>query len=118
MHRTTKHILIVRRPIGEAPDWVRDAWIGIRLPLACPQKSTWRGFGVVSGPTGLFAQLWAMLRGRDIQVRGYAVNAGIAVGLVAESNPAAAEWWRQNTPDLVHRGHFVFNEEACEPEPE
>jgi hypothetical protein len=105
--------------MGEAPEWVRDAWIGLRLPLADCQKRNWIGFGVISGPRTLIPQLWARLVGRTIRVTGYLVDAETAVELLTQENPAAASWWRQNVPHLLEPGGgFVFDEEACEPQPQ
>jgi len=53
-----------------------------------------------------------------MRVSGYVVNAKTAVDLLAEKDPGAAEWWRQNTPRLLDgRRYFIFDEEACEAEP-
>jgi hypothetical protein len=101
--------------MGEAPEWVRDAWIGVRLPLAFPRKRNWRGSGILSGPRTFLGQLWALISGKMLRVSGYAVNAKTAVDLLAEKNSAGAEWWRQNAPELLSgRRHFVFDEDACQ----
>jgi hypothetical protein len=109
------NITITRRPIGEAPEWVRDAWVGLSLPTVQKRARSWPGLGVVSGPNNGVLQLWALLRGRTIRVTGYAVNARAAVDLLAETQPAAAQWWRENTPELISRNRsFVFDAGACE----
>lgn len=109
------HIKIVRRPIGEAPDWVRDAWIGLSLPLADDQKHRWWGLGVLSGPNNAFLQLWALVLGKGIRLTGFSVNAKAAVDLLEDGHPTAAGWWRQHTPDLVGGNrNFVFDADACE----
>ncbi|HEX8525478.1 hypothetical protein [Allosphingosinicella sp.] len=107
-------VTIIRRPDGEAPEWVRDAWIGLRLPVARPQSTMWRAFGILSVGPGLLAQLVALIRDRSIPIEGYAVKAEIAVRLLAERNPVAADWWSQNTPKLLDgRSLLVFEEAAC-----
>jgi hypothetical protein len=113
------HVTIIGRPAGEAPDWVRDAWIGLRLPLARPRARAWQGVGVLSGPTGFFRQTWAILRGQTTRTRGYLVNAKLAVDLLAGANPAAAAWWHENGPEWLtgHKG-FIFDEAACRPDPD
>jgi hypothetical protein len=109
------HITITRRPIGEAPEWVRDAWIGLSLPTVQKSSRVWRSVGVLTGPHTALAQLWAVLRGQSFQVSGYAVKAKVAVDLLAETQPAAAEWWRQNAPKIVDgRSDFIFDADACE----
>lgn len=109
-------VTIIRRPDGEAPEWVRDAWIGLRLPAACPRRHVMRSFGVLSGPTGLFQWLWAVLSGRSIRVEGYAVNAKEAVDLLgAAGRPDAAAWWREHAPHLLDGcQYFAFEAAACQ----
>ena len=71
--------------------------------------------GVLSGPNNPFLLCWALLRGRTISVSGYAVDPKLAVSLLAEKHPAAAQWWRANTPKLIASGRaFIFDTEACE----
>jgi hypothetical protein len=48
-----KCIKIVDTPPGEAPERVRQAWIGVVLPVAAPSKWLWRTVGVVSGSNPL-----------------------------------------------------------------
>ncbi len=109
------HIKIVRRPNGEAPDWVRDAWIGLSLPTFQKSEQLFRGVGVLTGPANAFLQVWEVFLGRAIRVSGYAVSAKMAVDILAETRPAAAEWWRTNTPKLVvGKRCFVFDADACE----
>jgi len=109
-------ITITRRPVGETPEWVRDAWIGLSLPTAQSAEKHWRGVGVLTGPTNAFQLWWALLRGRTIPVRGYVVDSKIAVTLLDENNAAAAQWWRENTPELIASGRgFIFDVDACQP---
>jgi len=108
-------ITITRRPIGEAPEWVRDAWIGLTLPTSHAEEQHWHGVGVLSGPNNRFLLCRAYLRGRTTSVSGYAVNPELAVSLLAEKHPAAAQWWRENTAKLIASGRaFIFDTEACE----
>ena len=107
-------VTINRRPVGEAPEWVRDAWIGLRLPVVEPKQRNWLTLGVLSGPHGVLRQLWALALGRANRIPGYLVDAKTAVDLLAGANPAAAEWWRNNAPMLLKRRRkFVFDREAC-----
>jgi len=110
------HITITRRPIGEAPEWVRDAWIGLTLPTSQSVEKHWRGVGVLTGPTKALQLWWELLRGRSIPVTGFLVDAKIAVNLLDEKNATAAQWWRENTPELIASGRgFIFDADACEP---
>jgi len=110
------YIRITQRPIGEAPDWVRDAWIGLRLPLTCARKGDWPGVHVLTGPRTALGQWWARLRGRGLVFDGYLVDARTAVDVLAQSHPAAADWWRAHAPHLLDgRRNFIFDAAACEP---
>ncbi|KQR83438.1 hypothetical protein [Sphingomonas sp. Leaf343] len=110
-------IKIVRRPLGEAPDWVRDEWIGVSLPLASQREREWRGLGVLSAPDGWLAQMWAVVSGKSVKVRGYAVNAKTAVERLADRSPSAAAWWRDHTPRMLDGRHnFLFDAAACQRE--
>jgi hypothetical protein len=110
-------VTIIRRPDGEAPEWVREAWVGLTLPTACPHKHVLRTVGVLSVAPRFWAHVWAFLRGRAIRVEGYTVNAKEAVDLLSGCNPPAARWWRDNLPHLLRgRSVFVFEAEECEPQ--
>lgn len=112
-------VRIVRRPCGEAPDWVRDAWIGLSLPLVERQQSSLYSVGVLSGPTSWISQLIAVFRGKAERVTGYLVNASEAVEQLAHHSPDAAAWWRENTPHLLDgKRNFLFDADACAFEPE
>ena len=108
------HVEIIARPDGEAPEWVRDAWIGLRLPLSHPDKRAWRGTGVLTGPRSSLGNLLAMVRGRTERMPGYLVDAETAIAILGRANPAAASWWRENVPHVLDQGGgFVFEEGAC-----
>lgn len=108
-------IRIVTRPAGEAPEWVRDAWIGLSLPLAHPRAQTTIGFGVLSGPRGSLRQRVAALMGKGERIKGYIVPAQIAIERLASKHPDAAAWWRTNCPHLMAPGHaLMFRVEECE----
>jgi|GEM_PF-4319149 len=85
------------------------------LPLAAKRQRVWIGFGVLSGPTNVLAEVWAMLRGESTKTDGYLVNAKLAVELLDEVEPNAAQWWRENTQRLLTGSQsFVFDAAACE----
>jgi hypothetical protein len=97
-----RSIQIVQTPLGEAPLAVRQAWIGLILPLAedVQQDSLRRrpSFGVLSGPKRWWQQLLALLRGGVESVEGYVVDAPTAIECLAHQAPAAAQWWRERAP--------------------
>jgi hypothetical protein len=106
---------IVRRPIGDAPDWVRDAWIGHYLPLLVAEKQVLRSTSVLRTGKGPFTWLWLTITGQTEKVEGYMVDARTAVDILAARDPRAADWWNDNTPDLLDgRQAFVFDSPCCE----
>ncbi len=108
-------IRIVAIPPGEAPLWVRAKWVDLELPLArWSSRKMFLGFGGISGRWSCLGQLWDVIRGRAEAVSGYAVEAAVAVDILAVSNPDAALWWRENTPHLLAPQRcFVFHESVC-----
>jgi hypothetical protein len=114
-------IRIIGVPPGEAPEWVRRAWVGLALPLAPGETGprTLPGSGVLSGPRGCVAGLAHLLLFRVIWQRGYVTDAARAVWLLAEHAPEAAAWWHEHVPHAVRPGrHFIFAAEVCREEPD
>jgi len=109
------HIKIVDIPIGEAPLWVREAWIGVEIPLFCQDKNTMEFYGVLSGYPSLAKRLWNRVTGGSPKVTGYIVIARDAVDALAKSNLSAADWWFENVPQLMDGVElFLFDEDACQ----
>jgi len=108
-------IKIIATPPGEAPQHIREAWVGMVLPLASPAvKSGWAG-GVLTGPKTYWAHLLQRLLGQGRRESGYFVNADAAVALLERTNPTAAAWWRENASGMMVPGrNFIFPAEACE----
>jgi hypothetical protein len=115
--RTPVAVAIVRAPIGEAPDWVREAWIGLRLPIGHPAHAVRvRGVGVLSVPRSRLGWWWAAITGRAQTIEGYLVPSAEAIALLADHRPEAAAWWRSNTPWFSCPGQqFLFDTPACAP---
>jgi hypothetical protein len=114
---TNMQIRIKSTPPGEAPEHIRQAWIGLVLPVprvwAGPRK--FRTAGVLSGPKNPFGVFLALLQGRLKREAGYVVASDKAVEILGRQAPEAAAWWRQNAPGSIARGkYFVFAEDACE----
>ena len=104
---------IIATPPGEAPLWVREAWIGTTVPLAQRGNTPLRfpTAGVITGPQNTFGFFTAWLRGQLVREAGYLVEVVPAVEALAKNNPAAAQLWRENTPHLVRpRRCFVFQQ--------
>jgi hypothetical protein len=110
-------VRIVATPPGEAPEEVRQAWVGLELPLASGERGprTLPVSGVLSGPRSFLGKLFAWLSGRTRRAYGYVIDAPQALVLLAEKAPWAAQWWRERAPHCWSPGHrFVFHAETCE----
>ncbi|HVH66999.1 MAG TPA: hypothetical protein VM716_03955 [Gemmatimonadales bacterium] len=111
-------VRIVARPAGEAPDDVREAWVGLELPVLTGLFGGRRlvlTAGVLSGPRSWMQRLLALVGRRfDIQ-SGYAVNALEAVNILGKKSPMAASWWRARCAHLLDGKHaLVFATDVCE----
>ena len=109
-------IRIIATPPGEAPEEIRRAWIGVRIPLPLLHKHAkdWRAAGVLTGPKSFLARLSGLFSGRFQRHYGYAVSVIEAISALEAANPAAAKWWRENTPEALRPGKaFVFAAEVC-----
>ncbi len=115
----TRAIRIVSPPDGEAPPWVREAWVGAELPLAGEAgQIDALTYGVTSGPRTIAGRIWGLIAGKPKRRRGYPVDAITAVGILAATHPDAAVWWRDNVPHALRGGRvFLFNEASCSPVP-
>jgi hypothetical protein len=114
-------IRIKSTPPGEAPEHIRNEWVGLEIPV--PARYTGRrkglGFGVLSGPKSRLGAFLAVLFGRANRETGYIVEAQVAVNLLAARSPEAATWWRENTPRFIEPGrYFMFAAESCEELPD
>lgn len=108
-------IRINKTPPGEAPALVRDAWVGLELPLSHDKPLRYLGSGVVSGPRSFVATLVHLFTLRLTVQTGFVVPALEAVEILEKANPEAARWWRENAPHSVRRGRkFLFSPECCE----
>ena len=110
-------IRIKTTPPGEAPENIREAWIGLEIPVPSRFSGLRRGFGfgVLSGPTSWFGTLLAFFTGRVQREVGYIVEADVAVALLSAKSPEAAAWWRQHAPRFAAPGkYFMFAADACE----
>jgi hypothetical protein len=120
------NIRIVKCPGGQAPADVRQAWVGLSLPVLSlpPGAIPWREMGILSGSRSLLG-LW--LKGRIQSIKliksptspgprmpGYRVDPAVAVNLLEKTNPEAAAWWRTNASHLFRPGIcFLFDEACC-----
>jgi hypothetical protein len=108
-------VKIVRLPVGEAPEWVRAAWVGMTLPLVRSDLIEVSTVGVMTGPTTRLGHAWARLTRAAPIMAGYQVNAKTAVDLLAATAPTSADWWRNNVPHLLDgQQTFLFDKAACD----
>lgn len=91
------YIHITNRPDGEAPEWVRKAWIGLFLPLAYETSNTGRG---------VLTHELSPQRGVK-----YAVEYEVALQRLAEVSVEAAQWWKNNT--RLGPGRFLLFDGSC-----
>ena len=85
-------------PPGQAPAWVRNAWVGLELPLSESHKNNVQ-MGALGGPPE--------------NEGGYSVPSKAALEVLKRKDPKAAKWWEENVP-LALMPDFVFSKEVCE----
>lgn len=111
----TPSVRIVRAPSGEAPEWVREAWVGVVLPLKESGLRTLPSIGVLSGPKSELGWLWASLTRARITTTGYVTRAARAIEILSHARPDAAGWWREHAPKFLREeAEFLFEAGACE----
>ena len=102
-------------PPGEAPDWVREQWVGLALQL---EKGHERPFelstgGVLTHPTTRLGWILARILGCVRNQTGYLVQSLPAIELLSKSSPGAANWWHLNVPEITVAGqYFVFDSDC------
>jgi hypothetical protein len=102
--RAAGSIRIVAIPPGEAPQGIRQAWVGVELPLLAGQKQPQAVVvhGVVSGGAAGSALV-------------YVVDGRTAVERLASHDPNAADWWRENAPHALASGYqLLFPAAVCQ----
>lgn len=90
-------IRIVRRPEGEPPEHVRDAWIGLVLPTLVDEP--------FADPSSRGA-----VSHRITPMTGILVSSREAIAaLEAAGQTEAVAWWRQNTEHPCDHIQLMFN---------
>lgn len=106
MRHLMAKIEIIKIPVGEAPRWVRQAWVGLILPLSenVPKKGFFVGVQTVD-----------IINTPENEV--YDVEEKIALQILETKNPQAAKWWREQciSSKLPWKGiiHLSFLKNEC-----
>ncbi len=87
-------IKIISTPAGIAPDWVREAWVGLELSLGNDPGNVSL---TISSPEN---------------EGGYPVRTEDALRVLKEKNATAARWWE--TSPWAHSQYLVFGKQFCE----
>jgi hypothetical protein len=109
------YLYVTSVPPGEAPLWVREKWVGLKLPLAGPRSvGVFRGSSIFGVSNSLGSALIALLsRALPPTVDGYIVNVLEAIEVLEEASPEAAAWWRNNASHLVQPNRrFLFHKQV------
>jgi hypothetical protein len=91
-------VLITAVPPGEAPDWVRQAWVGLELPFYNPTSGGYVGGVLTRVPTNR---------------KGFCVETETALDILEKKDPKAAAWWRENV-SLALLDALVFDSRVCQ----
>jgi hypothetical protein len=109
-------VKIVGVPAGEAPLHIREAWVGMALPIVGRKSVRLWTSGVLTAARTPWGRIWAALRGRWRKREGYVVDAAEAIRLLARERPDAAQWWQQNAAHFIEaRRRFLFENDVCQP---
>lgn len=116
-HRPPPSVRIITVPSGDAPLWVRQAWVGLELPTWLDGVQTLEVVGALSRlPRSRVLHWIRRLTGRAVTQTGYVCHAPTAIGILAQNAPDAAKWWRQNAPHFLEpHASFLFGAGECEP---
>lgn len=111
-------IRIDSTPQGEAPIAIRQAWIGLTLPLLETAPSAPEAMIVEIGfrnPASLLSTVKQRLGFRPPTTiwQAYTVQAASALRLLERHSPDAARWWQRNTPWLYQPAQILAFDAGC-----
>ncbi|MCR4311630.1 MAG: hypothetical protein NUV54_03660 [Candidatus Taylorbacteria bacterium] len=95
-----KMIRITSVPIGQAPYWVREQWLGLELPVA---KNP-------SGARSIISVLGEIAQSGIIE--GYPILVSEALRILNKRSTQAASWWRASLAGKS--AYLVFGKNCCE----
>lgn len=103
LRRSGGLIRIISTPAGEAARSIREAWVGLELPLAKTKDQ------------GQELAAMEVLSWKQDCTIGYAVEGRAALERLAAHSPEAAAWWRENVPHVLDSLYqFIFPVENCQ----
>ncbi len=96
------HIIIAEAPPGDAPDDIREAWVGLVLPLrgGFKQPHKMRANQIVSGDE---------IEPQEV----FLVEGSEALSILSEENTIAANFYRDSLADVA-TPVFTFPVDVCE----
>lgn len=99
-------IKIITPPAGQAPEWVRQAWVGLELPVSdAPGQQSHEPRYQQRGVLGSMAS--------PDNIGGYNVRTEKALEILRKENAQAAEWWDDHiNPQAMP--WLVFGKKFCE----
>ena len=93
-------IRIIQTPPGDAPLWVRKAWLGLEIPLVGQTDTSTSQFSTTSKPA------------TPKNIDGYEVHGGEALlALYQAGHEEAANWWTEKSK--LRGGHLIFSKQTC-----
>ena len=112
-------VRIIATPAGEAPLSVREAWVGLLLPLKKkykPVPTKIPVFGLLTAPKSVIGQIIALILGRyDGFKEVYLVDSVGAIEVLKTKDAEAAQWWLVHAPHTISpRKSFGFEVDVCE----
>ncbi|MEO8739601.1 MAG: hypothetical protein ABI537_07860 [Casimicrobiaceae bacterium] len=108
-------IRVTSIPPGEAPAAIRQAWVGLTLPLLHARPRHFLVSGVLSGARGRRLATFLHLITFRLKVQtGYVVSSLAAIEILETSDATAALWWRENALHVLQpRNRFLFSVDCC-----
>lgn len=93
---------IIKAPDGTSPQWVRDAWVGVK-------------FAALQGaPVSMQTMAAAESKAQATERRGYQTSARDVLGLLALKDAEAAKWYITNAAQMLNPDQlFLFDETCC-----
>lgn len=93
MIEVQRYIEIVKTPFGEAPYWVRESFVGLRLPII---ERHFNGTWVVP----IQVEILGILEGKTVgECSRWFAYRQESLGILEKKNPEAANWFLKNSQE-------------------